>query len=101
MKLSLLALLLGLGIALPHLYGLVRPGKFGEMLRKFPRSQVWGMILMPLGTVWFLYNLQKDDIADFAAFKPILLVGFAVVGFGACIFVRDFLAVRGLSLIHI
>ncbi|NLH72502.1 MAG: hypothetical protein GX456_05560 [Verrucomicrobia bacterium] len=99
MKLWVLALLLGLGIALPQIYGLLKPGKFGEMLRKFPRSEFWGFVLMPLGTLWFLYNLKTDDISDFAAFKPILFIGFAVIGFGSCVFVRDFLAVRGLAVV--
>lgn len=99
MRLWHLATLLGLAVALPQIYGLLKPGAFGAALRKFPRSEVWGMILMPLGTVWFLWNLKTDDIADFAAFKPILFIGFAVVGFGACAFVRDFLAVRGLAVV--
>lgn len=99
MHLSLLAILLGLGVALPQVYGLLKPGEFAAALRKFPRSEAWGMILMPLGTVWFLWNLKTDDIADFAAFKPVMFIGFAVVGFGACAFVRDFLAVRGLAVV--
>ncbi|MCZ7640371.1 MAG: hypothetical protein M5U12_32550 [Verrucomicrobia bacterium] len=99
MKASLLVTLLGLGFALPQIYGLVQPARFGEALRRFPRSELWGYLLMPLGTVWFLYNLRQDQIADFAAFKPVLFVGFAVVGLGACLFVRDFLAVRGLAVV--
>lgn len=99
MKPSLLVTLLGLGVALPQVYGLLQPSRFAEALRRFPRSQFWGMILMPLGTVWFLWNLSRDQISDFAAFKPVLFAGFAVVGFGSCIFVRDFLAVRGLAVV--
>ena len=99
MKLWHLATLLGLAVALPQIYGLLKPGAFGDALRKFPRSEAWGLILMPLGTVWFLWNLRTDDIADFDAFKPILFIGFAVVGFGACVFVRDFLAVRGWAVV--
>jgi hypothetical protein len=99
MKASLLVTLLGLGYALPQLFGLLQPARFGEWLRKFPRSDFWGYVLMPLGTVWFLWNLKQDQIADFAAFKPALFIGFAVVGFGSCVFVRDFLAVRGLSVV--
>jgi hypothetical protein len=99
MKLTILATLLGLAYGLPQIYGLLHPAKFGEALRKFPRSEKWGFILMPLGTLWFLYNLKTDDIADFAAFKPLMFVGFAVIGFGACAFVRDFLAVRGLAVV--
>lgn len=99
MKLWHLATVLGLAMALPQIYGLLKPGAFGDALRKFPRSEAWGLILMPLGTVWFLWNLKTDDIADFAAFKPIMFIGFAVVGFGACVFVRDFLAVRGWAVV--
>jgi hypothetical protein len=91
--------LLGLGLALPQIYGLLRPDRFAEWLRRFPRSLTWGYVLMPLGTLWFLWNLRQDQIADFAAFKPVLFAGFAIVGFGSCIFVRDFLAVRGLAVV--
>lgn len=99
MKLSLIAVLLGLAIAGFHCYGLLKPANFGAALRRFPRSLFWGYLLMPLGTLWFLYNLKTDDIADFDAFKPMLFAGFAIVGFGACAFVRDFLAVRGLAVV--
>jgi hypothetical protein len=99
MKASLLVTLLGLGYALPQIFGLLQPARFGEWLRQFPRSDFWGYVLMPLGTIWFLWNLKQDQIADFAAFKPALFIGFAVVGFGSCVFVRDFLAVRGLAVV--
>lgn len=98
-KLSILAILLGLVIALPQVYGLLKPAEFGAALRKFPRSEPWGYVLMLSGTAWFLYNLKMDTISDFAAFKPIMLIGFAVIGVGSCIFVRDFLAVRGLAVV--
>jgi hypothetical protein len=99
MKLTILATLLGLAYGVPQIYGLLKPAKFSEALRRFPRSEKWGFGLMSLGTLWFLYNLKMDDIADFAAFKPVMFVGFAVIGFGACAFVRDFLAVRGLAVV--
>lgn len=95
MKLWLLATLLGLGFALPQLYGLAKPNAFAAALRRFPRSLVWGYVLMPAGTLWFLWNLKTDNISDFEAFKPVMFIGFALIGFGTCVFVRDFLAVRG------
>jgi hypothetical protein len=54
---------------------------------------------MLLGTAWFLYNLSQESIADFAAYKNLLFAGFAAVGIGSCIFVQDFLAVRGLAVV--
>lgn len=99
MKLWILALLLGLAVALPQLYGLMNPAGFRETARKFPRSEPWGWALMLLGTAWFLWNLQNERISDFEAFKPYMLVGFGAVGLGTCLFVRDFLAVRGLAIV--
>ena len=56
---------------------------------------------MVLGTVWFLYNLSQESISDFAAYKNILVALFAAVGIGSCIFVQDFLAVRGLAVVFL
>jgi hypothetical protein len=99
LKLSTLAIVLGLGIGLPQIYGLVNPKAFATAVRKFPRSLTWGYVLMLLGTAWFLYNLSQESIADFAAYKNILFAGFAAVGIGSCMYVQDFLAVRGLAVV--
>ena len=39
--------------------------------------------------------------ADFATWKNVLIAGFAAVGIGTCIFVQDFLAVRGLAVVFL
>ena len=79
MKLSTLSILLGLGMGLPQIYGLLNPAKFREGVRKFPRSDRWGYALMLIGTVWFLWNLNQENISDFAAYKKAMLIGFAPV----------------------
>jgi len=99
LKLSTLAILLGLCLGLPQIYGLVNPTGFSAALRKFPRSVPLGYLLMLLGTAWFVYNLSQESISDFAAYKNILFAGFAAVGIGSCIYVQDFLAVRGLAVV--
>src|ERR1044071_2345223 len=101
MKLSTLSILLGLGLGVPQLFGLMRPTRFREAVRRFPRSEAWGYALMMLGTVWFLWNLNQENISDFAAYKKAMLIGFGAVGVCACIFVRDFLAVRGLAIVFL
>src|SRR5205085_8797292 len=98
-KLSTLAVVLGLGMGLPQIYGLMKPAAFAAAVRKFPRSLPWGYALMSLGTIWFLWNLSQEPISDFAAYKTPLLAGFAAVGLGACVFVQDFLAARGLAVL--
>src|SRR6266498_464656 len=101
MKLSTLAILLGLGFGLPQVYGLMNPVKFRQAVRKFPRSETIGYVLMLLGTVWFLWDLNQENISDFAAYKKLMLIGFGAVGVAACIYGRDFLAVRGLAIVFL
>ena len=98
-KLSTLAVLLGLGLGLPQIYGLLKPTAFASAVRKFPRSLTWGYGLMVFGTVWFLWNLSQESISDFASYKNILFAAFADIGIGTCILVQDFLAVRGLAIV--
>ena len=99
MKLSLLSLLLGCGLAVPQIYGLLKPGAFAATVKKFPRNFAIGVVLMLLGTAWFLWNVNNEPIADFSAFKKPMLFGFAAVGILSCVFIPDFLAVRGLAVV--
>jgi len=99
MKLSLLSVLLGLGMAAPQVYGLAKPAAFAASVRKFPRHIPTGVFLMLLGTAWFLRLVWLEPIADFAAFKPYMMAIFAGVGVMTCFFVQDFIAVRGLAVV--
>jgi hypothetical protein len=98
-NLSTLAIVMGLGMSLIQVYGIVNPAGFAAHARKFPRSLPCGVVLMLLGTAWFISYLNQESIADFAAYKPLLLAGFAAVGVASCFFVQDFLAVRGLAVV--
>jgi hypothetical protein len=99
MKLSLLTILLGVGMGLPQIYGVVKPAGLAAAARKFPRNLRAGVVLMLLATVWFAWNVNNEPIADFSAFKPYMLGAFIAVGVLSCIFVQDFLAVRGLAVL--
>ncbi len=99
MKLSLLSILLGLGMAVPQVYGIAKPKQFAAAARNFPRNLPLGVVLMLLGTAWFVWNVHLESVSDFAAFKPAMMIGFAGVGVLCCIFVQDFLAVRGLAVL--
>src|ERR1041384_4743524 len=99
MRLSLLSILLGLGMAAPQVYGLAKPTAFAAAVRRFPRSLPAGFFLVALATLWFLWLVEDEPIADFESFKPYMLVAFAGIGVATCIFVQDFLAVRGLAVV--
>jgi hypothetical protein len=97
LKLSTLAIILGLAAALLNLYGVLKPSAFAAAARKFPRYTPVGYVLMLVSTAWFVVNVSHESVADFASFKGALYALFVAVGLGACLFVRDFLPVRGLA----
>ena len=101
MKLSLLSILLGLGMAVPQVYGLLKPEGFTVAVRKFPRHLPTGIFLMLLGTAWFVWNVKVEPISDFESMKPYMMAAFTAIGIGACFFVQDFLAVRGLAVVFL
>jgi len=79
--------------------GVFKPAPYAAAARRFPRYTPVGYVLMMLATAWFLFILSRESISDFASFKPLLYTLFAAVGIGACLFVRDFLPVRGLAVL--
>jgi hypothetical protein len=93
------ALVLGLGCLLGHLWPLFRPGACAAWLRRFHRNTPVGVVLMLLGSVWFEQNLQNSEISDFAAFRPFLLGGVIAIGVASCFVVRDYLSVRALAIV--
>ena len=101
MKLSTLAIALGLLMGLPQIIGIVNPKGFASGVRKFPRSLPWGYALMIFGTAWFLYYLSLETNSDIAPYKKYLFAGFGFVGIASCFYVKDFLAVRGLAVVSL
>ena len=99
MKLSTLAIALGLSTAALQLFGIFFPAECRTALRRLPRSLPWGIVLTLAATAGFLWNLQQEAISDFASYKPMMLAGFGLLGVATCIFVQDFLAVRGLAVL--
>jgi len=97
--LSQVALILGLACLTAHLWPMLRPAACAAWLQKFHRNTAVGVFLMLLGTVWFEWNLIQTDISDFSEFRPVLLVGFVVLGVGCCFFVRDYLSIRGVAVV--
>lgn len=96
-SLSTLAIVLGGGFAALNLPGVLNPAGFGAAARKFPRNVALGWLLTLAATAWFVHYVSLETVADFAAIKTPLCIFFGAVGVATCIFVTDFLAVRGLA----
>jgi hypothetical protein len=99
MTLSTLAVILGLGFALPQLFGIFKPAQFRDAVRRFPRSNAAGYALMALGTAWFFHYFGQESVSDFVTFKPYMYAAFTLIAVGTCVFVSDFLAARGLAVV--
>jgi len=98
-SLSTLAIVLGGGFAALNLPGVLNPRRFADTARKFPRNTAIGWVLTLAATAWFVRYVSQETVADFAAIKQPLCIFFGAVGVATCIFVRDFLAVRGLAVL--
>lgn len=98
-SLSAIAIFLGALCGLPHIYGVINPARFAVLARRFPRFTPLGYVLVLAATGWFLLNLRQESVSDFVSFKPALFGLFALVGIGTCLFVSDFLPVRGLAVL--
>ena len=98
-KLSILAICMGLFVALVNLAGLLAPEKVSAFARKFPRNTSIGYALMVIGTLWFIYYVNLESLADFEPMKKYLRLLFIAIAAGTCVFVKDFLAVRGLAVL--
>lgn len=108
--------LFGVGIALGlwliglHTLMLVKGEAVKGFLKKFPRNQQLGQILVGVGLIWFWLIVQPQgkgfinslamDLGDqFNALKPYLRIGVPVAIVLVSISIKEFLAVRALGLL--
>ncbi len=96
-SLANLSVLLGVFLSALSGYSLARPAAVGQAMRAFPRANAPGYVLILAATAWFLWNIKAEDMRDYREIKHWFYIGFGAVGIGSCIFLRDFLAVRGLA----
>ncbi len=88
------AVLLAAGLPL-----LVAPARLQPVLQAFPRHRPTALLTMLLGGGWFLWKITRLGQADFGDYKVILFLLFAATLVGSILYVRDFLAVRGVAIL--
>lgn len=92
-----------------HALMLAKPAMVQGFLKKFPRNQLSGQILLAIGLTWFWLLVAPDhlgilssltmDLGEFDGAKPYLRVLVPISLFLVAISVRDFLAVRALGVV--
>ncbi len=92
-----------------HAWMLAKPAKVQAFLKKFPRNDQLGQILMGIGLAWFWLLIAPDnlgklsalamDLGEFNNAKRLLQWAVPISLILVCRSVRDFLAVRALGLV--
>jgi hypothetical protein len=92
-----------------HGYMLAKPREAQEFLKKFPRNQFFGQVLLGIGLMWFWLLIAPEgmgklsalamDLGEFNAAKGLLRLLVPASLILVTISVRDFLAVRALGLV--
>ncbi|RRJ96487.1 hypothetical protein Ga0100231_021835 [Opitutaceae bacterium TAV4] len=99
MSLLLATLLPGLALlALGGLF-LTNNSLFTASLRRLPRSRRAAAVFFCLGAAWFLWNVWHLSPADFGEYRKPLTFAFAIIAVLSWLYVPEFLAVRGLSIL--
>lgn len=99
MSLFLVTFLTGLLLVAAGVLLLGRVNAAAAIARAFPRSEIASYITMGAASVWFLYRVLQLGEADFGAYRMYLFAGFATVAVLSFVYVKDFLAVRGLAIL--
>jgi hypothetical protein len=92
-----------------HLLMLLKPMMVQDFLKKFPRNQLLGQLLMGVGLAWFWLLIAPEgmgtlsalamDLGEFNGAKGILQILVPITLVLVCVSIRDFLAVRALGLL--
>jgi multisubunit Na+/H+ antiporter MnhG subunit len=98
-SLANLSLALGALMVITAVFGLVKTEGAMDWAKNFPRNETAGWTLMLAGMAWFLWVLKSETLADFEKFRMLFKVFIVATGVGACFFLKDFLAVRGLAVV--
>ena len=74
-RLAITSTIIGAAIIAGRLPGIINPDKFIAHARKFPRSVLWGRILMGICAVWAGIVMYNAAVDDFAWLKPVIVIG--------------------------
>jgi hypothetical protein len=108
LSLFTVGLILAVWLIVSHALMLAKPAMTQEFLKKFPRDQMMGQILLVIGLAWFWLLIAPEggalgrlamDLGEFNGAKPLLRILVPVSVVLVTVSVRDFLAVRALGVV--
>ncbi len=109
LSLFTVGLILGVWLIASHALMLARPALVQGYLKKFPRDQMAGQVLLGIGLAWFWLLIAPEgwgmlsalamELGEFNGAKPMLRILVPVTLVLVATSVRDFLAVRALGVV--
>jgi hypothetical protein len=90
-------IILGLLLLSAHLIALLKADSVIAQAKSFPRSRMWGIVLLAVCLVWSLFLAICMDMGEYYHLRKWLLMLLPVSFFLVVIFVPEFLAVRALG----
>ena len=100
-SLANLSLILGVLAVAKGIWGYTSSAKAIEFTRDFPRNDNAGYVTILAAMVWFLLILKSENMSDFERYRMHFNGFILITGIGACIYLKDFLAVRGTAVLMI
>jgi len=80
------------------LLGIMKPD-FAEIMKRFPRSRVVGIVLLTICLVWTFWLVATIQMGEFSSFRRPLLIALPIGYVLTLFFVDEFLAVRALGIL--
>ncbi|MBV9488127.1 MAG: hypothetical protein JO069_00185 [Verrucomicrobia bacterium] len=98
-SLQTIGLVAGLCLLALHLTGLFRPVQTQAWLQRFPRSRLWGRILIVVAALWSFWLATNLDLGEFSGFRRMIQTVVPVLAILTALYVEEFLAARALGIL--
>jgi hypothetical protein len=88
---------LGIALIASHAWVWKKSAQVQAFLKSFPRTYLWGVILMVLSLLWAEWLLANMDMGEFYDKRKWFMLITAAGTIGMIVYVQEFLAVRALG----
>ena len=94
-RLAMTSIVVGAAMIATRLPGVVAPARFREYMLQFPRSVLWGRILIGIAAIWAGIVMYRSATDEWAWAQPLIVIGMPVAYWLVIQYGNQFLAVRG------
>lgn len=101
MSLFTTTIIIAIALIIKGLVWLTCPEWTNKMWHRVLRNTTIAAIVFGLASLWFLWNIAHLGEADFGQYKSWLLLIFGAVIVGSFLYLKDFLIVRGLTVLEL